>query len=209
MQALVPHSHIASSVALCAAEVLKRQRDAAAQKKAKAERRKAKAEAEVGGAVGFGRRRLNGHIKLSLHRRVGPPPLNWRPNHAMPHPNCLAQSQLGRDVTGERPPVCPHPQAAAASAPAKPKAAPSGPIAFLFPGQGSQAVGMLKVGWAEWRGLLMSGTAAVRWCCNVQPKHAANQGAVARMVLPPAQHHRLPHLPTLTIDRRSLPTCLL
>lgn len=141
-------------VALCSAEVLKRQRDAAAQKKAKAERRKAKAEAEVGRAAGFGRRRLSGHIKLSLHRRVGPPPLNWRPNHAMPHPNCPAQSQLGRDVTGERPPVCPHPQAAAASAPAKPKAAPSGPIAFLFPGQGSQAVGMLKVGWAEWRGLM-------------------------------------------------------
>lgn len=36
-------------------------------------------------------------------------------------------------------------QAAAAAAPAKPKAAPSGPVAFLFPGQGSQAVGMLKV----------------------------------------------------------------
>lgn len=36
-------------------------------------------------------------------------------------------------------------QAGAAAAPAKPKA-PSGPIAFLFPGQGSQAVGMLKVG---------------------------------------------------------------
>lgn len=36
-------------------------------------------------------------------------------------------------------------QAGAAAAAAKPKA-PSGPIAFLFPGQGSQAVGMLKVG---------------------------------------------------------------
>lgn len=32
---------------------------------------------------------------------------------------------------------------------------------------------------------------------------------MAGMVLPPAQHHTLSHLPTLTIDRRSLPTCLL
>ena len=35
--------------------------------------------------------------------------------------------------------------AAAAAAPAKPAAVPATPIAFLFPGQGSQAVGMLKV----------------------------------------------------------------
>ena len=35
--------------------------------------------------------------------------------------------------------------AAAAAGPAKPVAVPATPIAFLFPGQGSQAVGMLKV----------------------------------------------------------------
>ena len=36
-------------------------------------------------------------------------------------------------------------EAAAPTAPAKPRV-PATPIAFLFPGQGSQAVGMLKVG---------------------------------------------------------------
>lgn len=46
-------------------------------------------------------------------------------------------------------------EAAAASAPPKP-VAPAGPVAFLFPGQGSQAVGMLKVGRATGGGGRMS-----------------------------------------------------
>lgn len=35
---------------------------------------------------------------------------------------------------------------------AKPKAAPATPIAFLFPGQGSQALGMLNVSGWRWAG---------------------------------------------------------
>ena len=38
--------------------------------------------------------------------------------------------------------------AAAAAAPAKPAAVPATPIAFLFPGQGSQSVGMLDA-WGD------------------------------------------------------------
>jgi [acyl-carrier-protein] S-malonyltransferase len=38
--------------------------------------------------------------------------------------------------------------AAPAASSAKPSV-PATPIAFLFPGQGSQAVGMLKVGWGR------------------------------------------------------------
>ncbi|KAI7846366.1 hypothetical protein COHA_000078 [Chlorella ohadii] len=71
----------------------------------------------------------------------------WNPGYKHPYPEVMKRQKDAaqqKAAKAERRKARAEAEAAAAAAPAKPKAAPSGPIAFLFPGQGSQAVGMLK-----------------------------------------------------------------